>query len=147
MILGNPDIQNRTSVKVNLLKQWQSEKLIIWKGKKRNVLPYLQKSKIAVLPSYREGLPKNLLEAASCELPIITTDVVGCKEICRNNFNGQLVPAQNYIHLSKAIEKILNNPKLSNFYGKNGRKLVIEKFSTKIIIKKFLEVYNAFLLE
>jgi len=58
-----------------------------------------------------------------------------------------LVPAQNYIHLSKAIEKILNNPKLSNFYGKNGRKLAIEKFSTKIIIKKFLEVYNEFLLE
>ena len=94
----------------------------------------LQRSKIAVLPSYREGL-QNLLEAASCELPIITTDVVGCKEICLNNFNGQLVPAQNYIHLSKAIEKILNNPKLLNFYGKNGRKLTIEKFSTKIIIK------------
>ena len=147
MILGNPDKQNRASVKVSMLEQWQSEKLIIWKGKKKNVLPYLQKSKIAVLPSYREGLPKNLLEAARCELPIITTDVVGCKEICRNNFNGQLVPAQNYIHLSKAIEKILNNPKLSNFYGKNGRKLAIEKFSTKIIIKKFLEVYNEFLLE
>ena len=147
LILGNPDKQNRASVKVSMLEQWQNEKLIIWKGKKKNVLPYLQKSKIAVLPSYREGLPKNLLEAASCELPIITTDVVGCKEICRNNFNGQLVPAQNYIHLSKAIEKILNNPKLSNFYGKNGRKLVIEKFSTKIIIKKFLEVYNEFLLE
>ncbi len=147
LILGNPDIQNRASVKVSLLEQWQNEKLIIWKGKKKNVLPYLQRSKIAVLPSYREGLPKNLLEAASCELPIITTDVVGCKEICRNNFNGQLVPARNYIHLSKAIKKILKNPKLSNFYGKNGRKLVIEKFSTKIIIKKFLKVYNEFLLE
>ena len=147
LILGNPDKQNRASVKVSMLEQWQSEKLIIWKGEKKNVLPYLQKSKIAVLPSYREGLPKNLLEAASCELPIITTDVVGCKEICRNNFNGQLVPAQDYIHLSKAIEKILNNPKLSSFYGKNGRKLAIEKFSTKIIIKKFLEVYNEFLLE
>ena len=147
MILGNPDKQNRASVKVSMLEQWQSEKLIIWKGEKKNVLPYLQKSKIAVLPSYREGLPKNLLEAASCELPIITTDVVGCKEICHNNFNGQLVPVQNYTHLSKAIEKILNNPKLLNFYGKNGRKLAIEKFSTKIIIKKFLEVYNEFLLE
>ncbi len=147
LILGNPDKQNRASVKVSLLEQWQNEKLIIWKGKKKNVLPYIQRSKIAVLPSYREGLPKNLLEAASCELPIITTDVVGCREVCRNNFNGQLVPVQNYIYLSKAIEKILNNPKLLNFYGKNGRKLVIEKFSTKIIIKKFLKVYNEFLLE
>ena len=147
MILGNPDKQNRASVAVSLLERWQNEKLIIWKGKKKNVLPYLQRSKIAVLPSYREGLPKNLLEAASCELPIITTDVVGCKEICHNNFNGQLVPVQNYTHLSKAIENILNNPKLSNFYGKNGRKLVLEKFSTKIIVKKFLNVYDRFLSE
>ena len=147
LILGYPDKQNRASVKVTTLEKWHSEKLIIWKGKKKNVIPYLQKSKIAVLPSYREGLPKNLLEAASCELPIVTTDVVGCKEICLNNFNGQIVPAQNYIHLSKAIEKILKNPRLLSFYGKNGRKLVIEKFSTKIIIKKFLEVYKEFLLE
>ena len=147
MILGNPDKENPASVNVSLLEQWQNEKLIIWKGKRKNVLPYLQRSKIAVLPSYREGLPKNLLEAASCELPIITTNVVGCKEICLNNFNGQLVPAQNYILLSKAIKKVLNNPKLSSFYGKNGRKLVIEKFSTKIIIKKFLRVYKELLLE
>ena len=130
-----------------MLEQWQDEKLIIWKGEKKNVLPYLQKSKIAVLPSYREGLPKNLLEAASCELPIITTNVVGCKEICQHDFNGQLVPARDYIHLSIAIEKLLNNPELANFYGKNGRKLVIKKFSTRIVIKKFLKVYKECLLE
>ncbi len=147
LILGYPDKENRASVKVSMLEKWQNEKLIIWKGKKKNVIPYLQKSKIAILPSYREGLPKNLLEAASCELPIIATDVVGCREICQHNFNGKLVPAKDYVYLSKAIEKILNNPRLISVYGKNGRKLVIEKFSIKIIIKKFLNVYDEFLLE
>ena len=103
--------------------------------------------KLLFYPLTEKDSQKIFSKLPAVSLPIITTDVVGCKEICRNNFNGQLVPAQNYIHLSKAIEKILNNPKLSNFYGKNGRKLVIEKFSTKIIIKKFLKVYNEFLLE
>ena len=147
LILGYPDKKNRAALKVSTLKQWQDDKLIIWKGKKENVLPYLQKSKIAILPSYREGLPKNLLEAASCELPIITTDVVGCREVCQHNFNGQLVPAQDYILLSKAIEKLLNNPELANFYGKNGRKLVKKKFSNSIVLKRFLKVYKEFLLE
>ena len=147
LILGYPDKKNPASVKVSMLEKWQNEKLIIWKGKKNNVIPYLQKSKIAILPSYREGLPKNLLEAASCELPIIATDVVGCREICKHNYNGKLVPVKDYIYLSKAIEKILNDPKLSSLFGKNGRRLIVEKFSSKIIVKKFLNVYDKFLLE
>ena len=57
------------------LNLWMKENLIIWKPKVENVVPYLQKSKISILPSYREGLPKGLLEAASCKLPIISTDV------------------------------------------------------------------------
>ena len=94
------------------------------------------------MPSYREGLPKTLLEAASCELPIITTDVEGCREICLNNFNGILVPPRDHISLSIAIEKMLTNPKLANIYGRNGRKLVKTKFSIEIIKNKFLEVYK-----
>ncbi len=94
------------------------------------------------MPSYREGLPKTLLEAASCEIPIITTDVVGCRDICLNNFNGILVPPKDHVSLSQAIEKILNNPDLAKFYGKNGRKLVLEKFSNKIIEKEFLKAYK-----
>ena len=69
-------------------------------------------SKISILPSYREGLPKGLLEAASCKLPIISTNVPGCREICKNNFNGFLVPPKNPKLLAKSIEKLIFNKNL-----------------------------------
>ena len=86
LILGDPDDKNRSTVTQNQLDLWVKENLIIWKSKVKNVIPFLQKSKISILPSYREGLPKGLLEAASCKLPLISTDVPGCREICKNNF-------------------------------------------------------------
>ncbi len=141
LILGSTDYKNRSSVDINKLKKWENENLIIWKKKKNNVIPFLQKSKIAILPSYREGLPKSLLEAACCELPLIATDVVGCRDICLNNYNGILVPVKNAIALSKAINRLMKNEKLRRLYGKNGRILVKKKFSQDIICKEFLKIY------
>ena len=74
-------------------------------------------SKISILPSYREGLPKGLLEAASCKLPIISTNVPGCREICKNNFNGFLVPPKNPKLLAKSIEKLIFNKNLLKNLG------------------------------
>ena len=142
LILGNPDYKNRSSISTNELNLWMKENLIIWKPKVENVVPYLQKSKISILPSYREGLPKGLLEAASCKLPIISTDVPGCREVCKNNFNGFLVPPKDKKSLAKSIEKLILDKKLSKKFGSNSRKLIEEKFSTKIISKKFLDVYS-----
>ncbi len=142
LVVGSPDKSNRSSIDVQKLEHWHDEKLIIWKKKQDNVIPFLQKSKIAILPSYREGLPKALLEAASCEIPIISTNVVGCREICVNNLNGISVPVKDSVSLSNAIEKILSNPRLSNYYGKNGRKLIKNKFSNAIVQKQFLKIYK-----
>ena len=142
LILGIPDSGNKSAVENKKLNSWQREKLIIWYGKKKNVIPFLQKSRIAVLPSYREGLPKAMLEASSCELPIITSNVEGCKEICIDGFNGILVPVKDYFALSDAIKKILASKKLELLYGKNGRKMVQKHFSDKVINKKFLSIYK-----
>ena len=89
LILGDPDESNRSSVDKSIITNGSK---CFWINKVDNVIPYLQKSKISILPSYREGLPKSLLEAASCKLPLVATDVPGCREICKNNFNGILVP-------------------------------------------------------
>ena len=89
---------------ISLLSLQWFKKMCFWINKVDNVIPYLQKSKISILPSYREGLPKSLLEAASCKLPLVATDVPGCREICKNNFNGILVPKKDSKFLSKAIE-------------------------------------------
>ena len=88
LILGDPDNKNRSTVTLDQLDVWIKKNFIMWKPKVENVIPFFQKSKISILPSYREGLPKGLLEAASCKLPLISTNVPGCREICKNNFNG-----------------------------------------------------------
>ncbi|MEE2695077.1 MAG: glycosyltransferase family 4 protein [Pseudomonadota bacterium] len=142
LVLGNPDPRNRSSIKYTQINKWKKENLIVWRKKKENVIPFLQQSKIAILPSYREGLPKTLLEAASCELPLIASDVVGCKEICLHNHNGLLVKPRDYISLSKAIKKILTNKKMAKKFGFNGRKLVEKNFSSKIVEKEFLKLYQ-----
>ena len=112
LILGNPDPKNLSSISTEKLNIWSDSNLIIWKPRVDNVLPYLQKSRIAILPSYREGLPRSLLEAASCELPIISTNVPGCREICLDKFNGFLVEPKDSKSLAKAIEKLVSNQRL-----------------------------------
>lgn len=124
------------------MKNYQKKKKIIWKRKVSNVVPFLQSSKISVLPSYREGLPKSLIEAASCHLPIISTNVPGCKEVCVNNFNGITVEPRNSKQLSLAIEKMIKNEKLIKNFGSNGRKLVERNFSLDIISDQFLKIYT-----
>jgi len=141
LILGDPDESNRSAVDKSIIISMVQNKICNWINKVDNVIPYLQKSRISILPSYREGLPKSLLEAASCELPLIATDVPGCREICKNNFNGILIPKKNPESLSKAIEKLLKNESLMLKYGKNGRKLVKENFSLKIISDLFIKIY------
>ena len=142
LILGDPDDKNRSTVTQNQLDLWVKENLIIWKSKVKNVIPFLQKSKISILPSYREGLPKGLLEAASCKLPLISTNVPGCREICKNNFNGFLVRPKDSESLAKSIEKLIFDERLMKKFGANSRKLVQQRFSADIVFKNFLGVYR-----
>ena len=100
---------------------------------------------IVILPSWREGLSKALLESAAMSLPIITTDVPGCKDIITNNYSGLLVPARNEKKLKFAIKKYLGNPDLAIKYGENARKTVCSKFTVEIINKKILKIYDEFL--
>ena len=141
LILGDPDKSNRSSIDKSILISMAKKKNCRWINKVDNVIPYLQKSKISILPSYREGLPKSLLEAASCKLPLVATDVPGCRDVCKDNINGILIPKKNSKSLSKAIEKLLKNESLMLKYGENGRKLVKENFSLKTISDLFMRIY------
>lgn len=142
LLLGNPDQHNNATIKETDLKLWNQKKIIIWKPEVKNVQKYILQSKVAILPSYREGFPKSLLEAASCGLPLITTDVPGCKEICINRYNGLLVKPKDHEDLAEKIKHLLKNENLISSFGKNSRALVEKKFTTKIISKKFLKLYN-----
>ena len=135
-------MNNRASIPENKILKWQSQKILTWKKKVINVIPYLQQSRISILPSYREGFPRGLLEAASCGLPLISTNVPGCRDICINDFNGFLVSPKDHLSLAKAIKKLIENPVKQKRFSDNSINLVKEKFMDKIISSEFLNVYK-----
>ena len=100
---------------------------------------------MVVLPSYREGLPKVLLEAAACGKPIISTNVPGCKEIVRHEINGLMIPAKDEVALAEAIRRLLDNPEFAAQLGKNGREIAQKEFSEELVVEKTFEVYDLLL--
>jgi len=141
-VAGHIDRQNNSCLSEDYLKILNN-KNINFLGKSDNMLDIYKKIDIVVLPSWREGLSKSLLEASSMSIPIITTDVAGCRDIIRQRFSGLLVPPKNKESLKNAIKYLLNNQDLSLNYGRNARDNVVKKFTTKIINNKILEVYKA----
>jgi len=145
ILIGDTDSENPAAISVEQLKTWQDEKSIKWIGRRDDVLQLLQQSTIACLPSYREGLPKFLLEAASSGLPIVATDVPGCREVVINGENGYLVPPRNPEALADAIEKLLNDEALRSEMGGKGRKLVEREFGIEKIIEETISLYQRIL--
>ena len=104
-----------------------------------------KKMDIVILPSWREGLSKSLLESAAMSLPIITTNVPGCNDIIINEHSGLLVPLRNKDKIKSAIKRYIENPELAIKYGVNARKTVIKNFTVEIINQKILKLYEDFL--
>ncbi len=94
LLAGRPDLANPSSIGGDTLRQWHREGCVEWLGHKNNIAAIWSKAHTAVLPSYREGLPKSLLEAAACGRPIVTTDVPGCRDVVVDGVNGFLVPGE-----------------------------------------------------
>jgi len=106
----------------------------------------LSKSHIVVLPTtYGEGVPKILIEAASCGRAIVATDVPGCREIVRNNENGFLVPPKDLKSLTASLKILIKDPNLRAKMGARGREIVEAEFSEKIVVKQTMEVYERLL--
>jgi glycosyltransferase involved in cell wall biosynthesis len=145
VLVGEPDAENPASVPVDQLMVWQKEGVVEWWGRRDDIPQILAKSHIVCLPSYREGLPKSLLEAASCGLPIVTTDVPGCREIVHNEDNGFLVEVQNAEALADALSKLLSNSELRHQMGQRGRDRVLGEFSQEKIVAQVLALYREIL--
>lgn len=141
-LVGQPDDSNPSSISSAILDRWNSEGIIEWLGYQKDVHTLYDGVQIAVLPSYREGLPKSLLEAAACGKAIIATDVPGCREICRAGYNGLLVPVQSPLLLAEAIETLIKNRDLRLKMGENSRQLVEKEFSEEIIRRQTFKLYE-----
>lgn len=120
--------QNPNSIKQEELSSWVRNGDIEFLGRLQDVRPAIAESSVFVLPSYREGTPRTVLEAMAMGRPIITTDAPGCRETATDGFNGFLVQTQSVFELACAMEKFINNPKLIESMGSNSRKLAEEKY-------------------
>lgn len=141
-IVGEPDPGNPSTIQLNEIDLWQSLPNINFLGRRNDVAAILRASHIVCLPSYREGLPKALLEALSSGRPIITTDVPGCRNVCNDGVNGLLVPARDVTALSSAIEKLVLNPELRQAMGQAGRLRAETEFSNEIVCSQTLDLYR-----
>lgn len=112
ILVGAPDPGNPTTVAEADLRAWAAEGLIDWPGETANVAAVWAGAHIAVLPSYREGMPKSLLEAAAAGRPMVATDVPGCRDLVRNGETGLLVPAFDAEALAGAIERLADDEAL-----------------------------------
>jgi glycosyltransferase involved in cell wall biosynthesis len=142
-VLGFTDFESKLGVPKNLLDAWISEGYIDYLGHTSEVIPYINAADCIVLPSYREGTPKTLIEALALAKPIVTTNVPGCKETVIDGENGLLCAVKNAQDLADKMYDMFNkeNTELRRM-GKNGRKMAEIKYDEKIVIKKYLDIIN-----
>ncbi len=141
-LVGEPDPANPASIPRQTLEKWQREGAVEWWGHRRDMAEILKSTHMAVLPSYREGLPLSLLEAASCARPLIASDVPGCREIVRHEQSGLLVPPRDPEALAAALARLARDPYLREKMGKEARRLVEERFAQSLITTQTVALYK-----
>lgn len=139
VVLGDRDDQNPASISEQDLSRYQDNPAILFAGFQSDVRSYIRESSVLLLPSYREGVPRTLLEALSTGRPIIATDVPGCREVVEHGVNGLLVPVKNAHALAQAMEEFYHMDQISRIkMGRKSRELAESKFSTRIINEQYL---------
>lgn len=147
ILVGAPDADNPTSVTEAELQTWARAGIVEWPGESDDVAAVWANAHIAVLPSYREGLPKSLLEAAASARPMVATDVPGCRELVKDDENGLLVPPGDAAALADAIEALATDSDKRNRFGDAARRSVEHTFSADAIGEKIAALYKAVLAE
>lgn len=142
-ILAGPiDPDNRSSIPPAQIDTWVRDRQVTWLGQVNDMAALYKTADIACLPSYREGLPKSLLEAAACGLPIVTTNVPGCRETIRDGETGLLVPPHDPAALAQSLMTLIDSPDLRREMGHAGRRLAETRFGQRAIGDQIIAVYE-----
>jgi len=144
-LVGGADPGNRASIEPEVLKQWKEEAAVELWGFRTDMQRVLSEADIVCLPSYREGLPKALLEAMAAGLPCVTTDVPGCREAVCDGETGLLVPPKDPKALANALKILIQDPALRGKMGRQGKAKALTEFSSSIICEKTLQLYKKLL--
>lgn len=142
LLAGEPDPVNPASIPSDDISQWVREGVVEHLGWVPDMTRLLATCHLVCLPSYREGLPKSLIEAAAAGRPIVTTDVPGCREVVTDGDNGFLVPPRNADALAEALARLIANPGLRQEMGARGRIRAEQEFGLDAVIQQTLALYR-----
>jgi len=141
-LIGCPDHGNPASIEEEQLISWHKEGAIQYYGHRTDIVDLIAMSHIVCLPSYREGLPKVLLEALASGRPVVTTNVTGCKEVVADGVNGLLVPVRDVTSLMLALRRLIDDPVLRMCFGRAGRERAVSEFSSGTVVSATLSLYQ-----
>lgn len=141
VLVGEPDPGNPKAVDRDTLTQWHEDGLVEWWGWRDDMREVYRSCHIVALPSFYEGVPTALLEAAACARPIVASDIPGCRAVVRDGENGFLVPVNDPVKLADALRCLVLDKELRDQMGAAGRKIVLQKYTTAKVNEETLGVY------
>ena len=145
VLVGAPDPSNRGAVPQSDIDGWvRAGDVEAW-GHRGDMARVLAQATVVCLPTYREGLPKALLEGAAAGRPLVATDVPGCREVVRHGYNGLLVPPRDAAALAAALQCLLEDSSRMASMGRRGREIAEREFGTAVVIGRTLGVYRELL--
>ena len=142
LLAGDPDPGNPASVPEATVRALVEEGVVQWLGHVDDMPALFHSVDAVILPSYREGLPKGLIEAAACGLALVTTDAPGCREVVTHEVNGLLVPLRDPEGLARAIARLQDDPVLARRLGSAARAKALAEYDERIIIRRTIAVYR-----
>lgn len=142
VLVGGIDLANPSAIGSDEIARWVEEGVVEWWGHRTDMPEVMRQASIVCLPSYREGLPKALLEAAAAGRPIVATDAPGCREVVRDGWNGLLVPVGQVAPLAAALSRLLRDAVLCGTMGARGRERAVSEFDQKSVATATLALYD-----
>ncbi len=147
-LVGDPDLGNPSYIPSRQLEAWQMQGPVEWWGHRQDISDLLARACVAVLPTrYGEGAPQSLIEAAAAGVPIVASDIPGCRQVVVNGINGYLVPPGDIKALAQAISHIVQDPDMRARMGENGKAIARERFALDRVLPWYAEVYKELGLE
>jgi glycosyltransferase involved in cell wall biosynthesis len=142
LLAGDPDPGNPAAVPEMTVREWVAEGTLEWLGHVDDMPALFRSVQVVTLPSYREGLPKGLIEAGASGCALVTTDVPGCREVVRDGEDGLLVPVRDAVALAQALGRLYDEPELRARLASAARATALAAFDERIVIARTLDVYR-----
>jgi glycosyltransferase involved in cell wall biosynthesis len=142
-LLGPLNVDNPSAISRADVDAWQNEGIVEYLGEAHDVRPVIAAADCVVLPSYREGVPRTLLEAAAMERPIVATDVPGCREVVEDGVNGLLCEVRNVESLADALARMLDmSDEERRAMAVRGRHKVANEFDERLVVERYKDLLN-----